>query len=1432
MKTRSIPTSRCGLSMFARFTASAVQKRIASAVLALAFLTPMAQAETWNPVNINTNGAPNGYWEFLPDAYINNATTDYALLIFFHGAGNGGNGSTELVQIQNHGLNKVLNTTSHALHDYFANGEAVVLSPQTSGDGWSPAAIREFLDFARDQYRVDPRRIYLTGLSAGSNGIHGFIENDPLPYDVSAFLTTALAGALDQPGADKIAKVTPYWCATAYGDGYGGIGTASSTVNRIAGSLAGTAPTDVRSTYPGNEGDADYVATFDITNGWTWESGRVPTADGYPRMTIFTGSSHNSWDRTYATQDMFDWLFAQVKPVTTISTPADVTVSDYGQSITFSASSVDADSNAITGTDLHWSSSLDGVLGTGASINVSNLSVGVHTIYCMGIDSAHRGGYDTVTVIVPNTNAFTANFDFGPAETPASGWNSVNDEVDARIDEVLDANESLSGLRFEIVTPFAGRASNGTNSTTLYPNNVQRDYFNTASSNPQGQILVSGLNPGQAYDFTFFASRDQGGSAVFLTRYTVGSSSATLSVRQNTDQTAVISDYMADSTGQVLITVERDASMSSSVLGFLGAMVIETDGDSGGSANVAPVAVNDSATTDEDVAVLIDVLANDSDADSSPSELSIASVSQPNNGVAAIQNGEVLYTPNAGYFGSDSFSYTVTDGEDAESAMVSVTIDEVVTPPPSSGSLFSQDFSASTNVQDYVSALPDTTEFDDISAESGAGTWSISNSRLSITRSGSGSDAGFRRIGDSLLGNPDLVSLSMDVALSNMSETWSELFLVEFGDWSGLLDYGSHGNSAYLFDRLEVKGNGTDVYKLVLNGESSGSIPTDGAVRRVRWLINNSASSVNYTGYEQTNPATYSLAAGEADIWVDGVREIAGVAVGPGSGTVNIEDFRVRFSATTTFTFELDAMAISDTFSESTNAAPTAVADSVSVDEGQSVLIDALVNDSDADSGPSALSIVAVGAASHGVASIVSNEVQYVPDVGFYGSDSFSYTISDGADTAMATIQVTVNDTSIAANLTTAGLAGQSIGTGSGSSRILLGGSWEINGQGAGASGTTDALYSELETIEGDFSAFVLLQDLANEGAAPLAGLMLRESTAANAVMVQFGMAANSSLSLASRATTGASAVLETPTSTATLPDAWLMIERVGDVVSLAVSEDGVSFTVVDDVTITGLAQSLQVGLFAQSGDGVTSTRAVFSDYAIEAAYALFVRDFTSSSTVGNYVSSAPTANLFDDISAETGAGSWSIANDRLTITRLGTSDDAGFSRMGDSLIGNPDLINVTLDFAISNMEETWSELFLVELGDWSGFLDYGSNGNSSYLYERLEVKGDGDGYYKVVLNGSAAGSIAADGSVKSLSWLINNSGSSVNYTGLESTSPGSYSLAAGQADVWLDEVRVLSGIAVGPGSGTVNIEDFRVRFSATPSFTFGLDRLLIENAF
>ncbi len=79
--------------------------------------------------------------------------------------------------------------------------------------------------------------------------------------------------------------------------------------------------------------------------------------------------------------------------------------------------------------------------------------------------------------------------------------------------------------------------------------------------------------------------------------------------------------------------------------------------------NDAPVLGDDTATTAEDTPVVIDVLANDSDADSSLTVDMITEWTQGSHGRVALKtDGTFTYTPNANYNGSDSFTYTVDDG--------------------------------------------------------------------------------------------------------------------------------------------------------------------------------------------------------------------------------------------------------------------------------------------------------------------------------------------------------------------------------------------------------------------------------------------------------------------------------------------------------------------------------------------------------------------------------------------------------------------------------------------------------------------------------------------------------------------------------------------------------------------------------------------------
>lgn len=87
--------------------------------------------------------------------------------------------------------------------------------------------------------------------------------------------------------------------------------------------------------------------------------------------------------------------------------------------------------------------------------------------------------------------------------------------------------------------------------------------------------------------------------------------------------------------------------------------------------NLAPVAVDDSFSVNEQIS--LNVLENDSDADGD--SLSLAELTTPEHGTASIENNEIVYVPSAGYVGNDSFVYTISDGQGhSDTATVTVTV--------------------------------------------------------------------------------------------------------------------------------------------------------------------------------------------------------------------------------------------------------------------------------------------------------------------------------------------------------------------------------------------------------------------------------------------------------------------------------------------------------------------------------------------------------------------------------------------------------------------------------------------------------------------------------------------------------------------------------------------------------------------------------------
>ena len=95
--------------------------------------------------------------------------------------------------------------------------------------------------------------------------------------------------------------------------------------------------------------------------------------------------------------------------------------------------------------------------------------------------------------------------------------------------------------------------------------------------------------------------------------------------------------------------------------------------------NDPPAAKNDAFTTLEDTPLKLttqNLIGNDEDVDGDP--LSITGVSSSNIGtVIKNQDGTFTYTPALNYFGSDSFTYTISDGVSTSQATVTIGINSV-----------------------------------------------------------------------------------------------------------------------------------------------------------------------------------------------------------------------------------------------------------------------------------------------------------------------------------------------------------------------------------------------------------------------------------------------------------------------------------------------------------------------------------------------------------------------------------------------------------------------------------------------------------------------------------------------------------------------------------------------------------------------------------
>jgi hypothetical protein len=271
---------------------------------------------TFKPVPLGTRGNKRAYWEFLPSAYFANPAQQFPIVIFFANVPESGDGSAaQMDKALKCGPPMILKDANHPLHNLFEQRGVIVISAQgpTPPDWWHQVHITPFVTDLLKEYRVDRRRIYLTGNVAGALGLHELMDQNPdLASQAAAIWMGCSQGAAGnlggpQAGPEVGAKV-PYWAFVNNTDSSETI----TGIDRIAGKVSGQEPTKVMAIQP--KMAKLRTATYTKALGWTWSIGIPPPRSANPILTLVDGTPEETWTTAYNRTECWEWLFAQQKP--------------------------------------------------------------------------------------------------------------------------------------------------------------------------------------------------------------------------------------------------------------------------------------------------------------------------------------------------------------------------------------------------------------------------------------------------------------------------------------------------------------------------------------------------------------------------------------------------------------------------------------------------------------------------------------------------------------------------------------------------------------------------------------------------------------------------------------------------------------------------------------------------------------------------------------------------------------------------------------------------------------------------------------------------------------------------------------------------------------------------------------------------------------
>lgn len=194
------------------------------------------------------------YLLYLPPGYEADDRL-WPLVLFLHGAGETG---TDLEIVKEEGLPQRV-----------ATGWAppfILVSPQTRSRPWDPDSLVALLDHVQDEFRIDPDRVYVTGLSMGGAGTWNVATGYPDRFAAAV----PICGYGDPEAMERLRNM-PIWVFHGAKDDVISLNRSEQMVNAL------------------KEVGADV------------------------RFTIYPEADHDSWTATYDDDELYDWMLSKKK---------------------------------------------------------------------------------------------------------------------------------------------------------------------------------------------------------------------------------------------------------------------------------------------------------------------------------------------------------------------------------------------------------------------------------------------------------------------------------------------------------------------------------------------------------------------------------------------------------------------------------------------------------------------------------------------------------------------------------------------------------------------------------------------------------------------------------------------------------------------------------------------------------------------------------------------------------------------------------------------------------------------------------------------------------------------------------------------------------------------------------------------------------------